>query len=64
MNYIFVGLLIGLGWRVAELAYDVIFEILFNKLHRAKWYCDLNGKKPPKINGSNDEKTVRNRIGF
>lgn len=61
MKYILLGLLVSVGWHLGVLIYEILAEIIFNELHKTKWYCVLNGKKYiPKQNTD----SVKMKIGF
>lgn len=64
MNYIVIGFLIGIGWHVVQLIYDVVYELLFCRLHKARWYNIAAGKRPIDIDAADNKKSVKNRIGF
>lgn len=65
MNYIVMGLLLSIGWHVAKLIYGVATELLFNRLHKAKWYLIAAGEIPKTIEDQpGDAKPVKNHIGF
>lgn len=65
MNYIIMGLLLSIGWHIAKLIYEVAAELLFNRLHRARWYQIAAGKIPKTIEAQpGDAKAVKNHIGF
>ena len=63
MNYILMGILLSIGWHVVKLIYEVAAELLFERLHKAKWYAIAAGKKPKEIKPG-DVKAVKNQIGF
>ena len=68
MNYIIMGLLMSIGWQVARVVFEVAAELLFERLHRAKWYKIAAGVEPKAIDNSEDRpgepKAVKERIGF
>jgi hypothetical protein len=64
MEYLIIGLLLGIGWHVAKLLFSVIEELLFTRLHKAKWYQIVAGKRPRKAEATMDVKTIKNKIGF
>lgn len=65
MKYVIIGLLVSLGWHFAKVIYEIAEELLFVRLHRAKWYQFIAGKKPKEIESKpGDIKEVKNQIGF
>lgn len=65
MNYILIGLLLGIGWHLATLIYDIATDLLFARLHDATWYQIAAGKRPRDIKSQQgDNNTVKNQIGF
>lgn len=65
MKYIITGLLLSIGWHFVKLVYEVVSELLFSRLHEAKWYLIAAGKEPAVIEDKpGDIKEVKNRIGF
>lgn len=64
MKYIVIGLLLSIGWHIAKVVYEMAVELLFSRLHDAKWYRIIAGKESRTSNKSNDPKTVKNQIGF
>lgn len=65
MRYILIGLLVSIGWHLVKLVYRMVTELLFNRLHRAKWYLIAAGEQPEKMGSRpGDIKEVKNQIGF
>lgn len=66
MEYIIIGALLAIGWKTVSLIYGVAEELLFSRLHNAKWYQIAAGKKPRKVEAEKpgDIKAVKNKIGF
>lgn len=65
MNYILIGILLSIGWHLVKLVYEAVEELLFERLHRAKWYLIAAGRKPKEIEPKpGDAKVVKNHIGF
>lgn len=65
MKYIVVGLLLSIGWHIVGLIFGVVEELLFSRLHSAKWYQIAAGKKVKKTkNKPGDIKEIKNQIGF
>lgn len=66
MEYIVIGILLSIGWHLAKLAYEVTTDLLFARLHDARWYRELAGKEKPKKNDSKpgDIHAVKRTIGF
>lgn len=68
MNYIIMGLLMSIGWQVARVIFEVAAELLFERLHKAKWYRIAAGCKTETIDdckdGPGEPKAVKERIGF
>ena len=64
MNYIVMGLLMGLGWQMVRLIFGIIEELLFTRLHTTKWYPILAGKKPKSVKNTMEVNEVKNKIGF
>ena len=63
MNYILIGALLAIGWHFVESVYEIAYELLFSRLHKAKWYQVAAGKLP-KETGKSKFKEVNNPIGF
>lgn len=63
MTYIIIGLLLSIGWHLAKLVYEAVHELLFCRLHDAKWYRIVAGKEPEVVESDNVN-TVKNQIGF
>ena len=63
MKYIIIGALLAIGWNFVEIIYEIIREIVFNILHKTKWYLIACGRTPKNVNGMDSEK-VKNPIGF
>lgn len=65
MYYIFMGIMLAIGWYLVRIVYDIVCEVLFSRLHKADWYLVVAGKKPSTTqNKPGDLKTVKNEIGF
>ena len=68
MNYILMGILLSVGWHIVKLIYEVAEELLFERLHKAKWYMAAAGRKPKEVKEPTDRpgeiKAVKNKIGF
>ena len=66
MNYFLIGILFGLGVYLAKVAVTIIEEIVFNNLHKARWYCKLNRKDCEKKDTKcKEHKRYKNtKIGF
>lgn len=65
MEYIIMGLMLSIGWHIVKLAYEIIAELLFTRLHKTKWYQVIAGKRPVTTNSAPGEiKAVKNQIGF
>ena len=65
MNYILIGILLAIGWFLVKIVYDVARELLFERLHSAKWYLVAAGIRPKEVKERpGDAKAVKNHIGF
>jgi hypothetical protein len=65
MNYIIIGLLLSIGWQVADVIFTVLAELVMSRLHNTDWYLVLAGKKPKAIEECpGDAKQVKCQIGF
>ena len=65
MEYIIAGLLLSVGWHVVKIVYEMVCDILFTRLHKAKWYLTAAGKTPKTMKEQpGDIKAVKNKIGF
>lgn len=64
MKYLVIGLLLGIGWQAAELAFGIVSEIIFTNLHNANWYQILCRKKEKTDKHTMKVKSVKNKIGF
>lgn len=64
MNYIIIGLLIGIGWHLVGLIIQIIEIPIMSRLKHAEWYQVASGTKPRKIKNTMNVKTVENKIGF
>ena len=65
MTCVIVGLLLAIGWYAGKLIYEVVSELLFERLHRSKWYLMAAGRRPVVTKEQpGDIKAVRNQIGF
>ena len=65
MKYVIMGLLVGLGWHVAKLLYNMAHELLFSELHRIDWLGITSDKTPKNIKDSKNKHSVENKkIGF
>ena len=62
MKYIIFGILVSIGWHTVKLIYEMVYELLFNRLHKADWYRIVAGEKPK--DKRVDAKAVKNQIGF
>lgn len=66
MKYIIIGLLLSIGWHVVKLVYGILEELIFCRLHDARWYLIMVGKETKRVD-TNDGvhiNTVKNQIGF
>ena len=58
MEYVIMGLMLSIGWHIVKLVYEIIAELLFTRLHKAKWYQVAAGKRPATTNSApGDPKT-------
>ncbi len=66
MEYIIIGILLSIGWHLAKVFFEVATDLLFARLHDAKWYRILAGKERPKKIDSKpgDIHAVKRTIGF
>lgn len=45
MIYIIRGFLFGIGLYLAKLIFGIVEELLFSRLHKAKWYNIILGEQ-------------------
>lgn len=49
MNYLFIGLMVSVGWHVGKLVYSLSEEIIFSRLHATEWYAILCKKQEKSV---------------
>ena len=61
MNYIIIGALLAIGWHLVKLVYCMIEDVLFSRLHKAKWFAKIAGVD---IKSDSNKSHEMNKIGF
>lgn len=64
MNYILIGVLIAIVWKLVEFVYEIACELFLSILHESKWYQISAGKQSMKNSKDDSIKSVKNPIGF
>lgn len=62
IEYILIGLAISIGWHFGRVIFGVLEEIIFERLHRSKWYKIVVGRMS--INNKESNKNCKMKIGF
>ena len=62
IEYILIGLAISIGWHFGKVIFGVLEEIIFERLHKSKWYKIVVGRMS--INEKESSKKLRMKIGF
>lgn len=41
LKYLVIGIVMSIGWHCVKIVYEVLAEILFQRLHKEDWYAVL-----------------------